>query len=171
MDIADIKKKIREAFERFISFIQNPWYSIKHLEYFTAEQLTYYIIMLSVVPVALNFVFHFGVYGFLGIVTIPFRSLITIAMWLIMAYIVHIILFKDKTFDILMVANLITFAGTFWILAQTIPFLSPLAGAIAYVLFCEAYTEKLKVDRLKVYIAFGIGAIVSVVPLLLTFRH
>lgn len=170
VDSHEIKKKARLAFERCVAFIQNPWYNIKQIEIMSAEQLTTYILVLSVVPVVLNLVFHFGIWSILGIVTVPFRSLMTIAMWLIMSYVVHIVVFRDKPFEILTVANLITYAGTFWILGQTIPFLSPALGVFAYILFCEAYCLKIKEDKMKVYIAFGIGIIVSIVPLLIAFR-
>jgi hypothetical protein len=170
IDFHEIKGRTRQAFEQFISFIQNPWYNIRHLEILSAEQLTAYILVLSVVPVVLNFIFQFGFWGFLGIVTIPFRSIITVAMWLIMSYVIHMVAFREKEFDMLLVANLITFSGTFWFLVQVIPFLSPALGVFAYILFCEAYAPKIKEPRGRVYLAFGIGILVSIAPLLIAFR-
>ncbi len=191
MDLEHIKKEVLNAIDRFTKFIQNPWYQIQHQKSISPEELTFYIVTLSVFPIIINLLTHFGIRGFVGIIIIPIRSVVTVSLWLIVGYIVHVIAFREKKeeeeptptesdpatppnepkkYDVLLVANLTTFASTFWILTQAIPYINGLAGLASFVLFCEAYSVRLKEPKSKVYIAYLLALVLILIPTLVAFR-
>ena len=173
MNIETIKQEFKTAWERFVKFIQNPWYQIKKQPLISPEALTYYIIALSVVPILINIVFHFGFWSLISIATIPFMSLISVGLWLVIGYIVHMIVFHkaDKKYDLRLVANLAAFSNTFWILTQTIPYVKVIAWLFGFILFCESYSERMELPKSKVYIAFAVAALVILLPFIYSFRY
>ena len=171
MDLASIKKEFKAAIERFLAFIQNPLYQIKNRELVPPAQLTFYVVSLSILPIVINLIARFGIRGLLGIVTIPFFSLIMVAMWMVIGYIVHMIVFREKKYDVLLVSNIAAFASTFWILTQGIPYLSALMWLVGFILFCEAYSFRLKEPKSKVYLAFAIASLLSIIPMLFSFEY
>jgi hypothetical protein len=171
MDVEKIKAGFKESLDRFLQFIQNPLYQLKKQVLLSPEELTFYVVTLSVPAIVINLIANFGLKGLFGLVTIPFFSLIMVGMWLVVGYIVNMVAFKEKTYDVKLVSNLAAFSNSFWILTQVIPYLSSLMWLLGFVLFCEAFAIRSHEPKSKVYWAFGIAYGVSVVPMLFAFKY